>query len=561
MSTRRLFSLCLLTVLTLMLPSAVAVGGDWNADEIREILVERIDEHGKGVGIVAGLIDEQGRTVVSHGKLGHDDDRELDGKTVFEIGSVSKVFTATLLADAVLRDKVGLDDPVQTLLPDSVRVPTRDDTAITLYHLATHTSGLIRMPTNFAPADPTNPFADYTVEQMYEFLSGTELTAAPGENATYSNYGTGLLGHALALQAGSDYETLVRKRIAGPLKMKETRITLPPKLAKRLAQGHDAALEPAANWDIPTLAGAGALRSTVDDMLRFLAANLGLTKSPISDALQETHLQREEFGGPQMHIGLGWLIRQEHDRTIHFHNGGTGGYHSFVGFDKEHKLGVVVLSNSTNDIDDIGFHLLAPDFALAQFKDEGEAVEFDPERFDDYVGRYQLAPEFILSVTREKDRYYVQATGQGMIEVFPESDTRFFATVVEAAVSFVRGDEGKVSHMVLHQGGMDQKAEWLDGDVATFPEVVDVPEETLESYVGRYELQPGFVVTARRDGAKLLVQLTGQPEFEVFAESETKFYYKVVDAQISFNADDAGKIESLTLHQGGRNMPAKRLED
>ncbi len=561
MSSRRLLSLCLLTVLTLMLSSAVAAGGEWNADEIREILVERIDEHGKGVGIVVGLIDEQGRTVVSHGKLGDDDDRELDGKTVLEIGSVSKVFTATLLADAVLREKVGLDDPLQKLLPDSVQVPTRDDTAITLYHLATHTSGLVRMPTNFAPADPANPYADYTVEQMYEFLSGTELTAAPGENATYSNFGTGLLGHVLALQAGSDYETLVRKRIAGPLKMKDTRVTLTPKLTKRLAQGHDAELAPAANWDIPTLAGAGALRSTVDDMLTFLAANLGLTRSSISDALQETHLQREEFGGPQMHIGLGWLIRQEHDRTIHWHNGGTGGYHSFAGFDKERKLGVVVLSNSTNDIDDIGFHLLAPEFSLAQFKDEGQAVEFDPERFDDYVGRYQLTPEFILSVTREEDRYYVQATGQGMLEVFPESDTRFFATVVEAAVSFVRGDDGKVSHLVLHQGGMDQKAEWLDGDVATFPEVVNVPEPTLESYAGRYALQPGFTVTVRRDGARLLVQLTGQPEFEVFAESETKFYYKVVDAQISFNADDAGKIESLTLHQGGRNMPAKRLED
>jgi CubicO group peptidase (beta-lactamase class C family) len=240
---------------------------------------------------------------------------------------------------------------------------------MTLYHLATHTSGLPRMPDNFAPADPTNPYVDYTVEQMYEFLSGAELTGKPGASAAYSNYGAGLLGHILALQAGSDYETLVRKRIAGPLEMTDTVITLTPELENRLAQGHDETLEPAANWDIPTLAGAGALRSTVDDMLLFLAANLGLTESPISDAMEDSHRRREEFGG--RHFGLGWFIGQGYGRTIHWHAGETGGYRSFVGFDKERKKGVVVLSNSTNNISDIGFHLLVPEFALAKFSYAG----------------------------------------------------------------------------------------------------------------------------------------------------------------------------------------------
>ncbi len=188
MHLRRLIPSFLLLLLLLILPAAVAVAGDWNAEDVRAILAERIDEHEKSVGIVVGLIDEQGRAVVSYGNLGKTDDREPDGKTVFEIGSVSKVFTATLLADAVLREKMGLHDPLQKFLPDSVQVPTRGETAITLYHLATHTSGLVRMPDNFAPTDPTNPYADYTVEQMYAFLSGAELTAAPGESATYSGY-------------------------------------------------------------------------------------------------------------------------------------------------------------------------------------------------------------------------------------------------------------------------------------------------------------------------------------------------------------------------------------
>ncbi len=565
MSLRRLVYSFLFFLL--ILPSTFAntgvadVAGEWTAEEVRAILAERIDEHEKSVGIAIGLIDEHGSTIVGYGELSTTDDRTPDGKTVFEIGSISKVFTSILLADAVKRGTIGLDDPMQKLLPESVRVPTWDDTAITLYHLSTHTSGLPRMPDNFAPADPTNPYADYSVELMYEFLSRAELASKPGARAAYSNYGAGLLGHILALQAGSDYETLLRKRITGPLKMKDTRIALTPKLEARLAHGHDATLEPASNWDIPTLAGAGAIRSTVDDMLLFLAANMGLTKSPISGAMQDSHLEREEFGGPSMQIGLGWIIRQEHDRTIHWHNGGTGGYHSFTGFDKEHKRGVVVLSNSSNDIDDIGFHLLEPEFQLAQFKSEAQAVAFEPERFDAYVGRYQMAPEFILSVTRDGSRYFVQATGQGMLEVFPESDTRFFATAVEAAVSFAMGEDGKVSHMVLHQGGIDQKADWLDANIAKAPEVVDVPEEILERYAGRYELQPCFVITVRRDGDKLFAQATAQPDFEIFATSETEFFYRVVDAQITFNTDESGKAGSLTLHQGGANMPAQRLAD
>ena len=563
MSLRRFISSFIFVLLLLVssFAGAAAVAGEWSAEEVRAILAERIDEQEKSVGIAVGLIDEHGSTVVGYGKLDATDDREPDGKTVFEIGSISKVFTSILLADAVRRGTIGLEDPVQKFLPDSVLVPVRDDTAITLYHLSTHTSGLPRMPGNFAPADPTNPFADYSVEQMYEFLSGAELTGKPGAKAAYSNYGVGLLGHVLALQAGSDYETLMRKRIAGPLKMKDTRIVLTPALEKRLAHGHDAALQPAANWDIPTLAGAGAIRSTVDDMLRFLAANMELTRSPISAAMKESHRSREEFGRPGMHIGLGWIIRQEHDRTIHWHNGGTGGYHSFVGFDKEHKLGVVVLSNSTNGIDDIGFHLLAQEFELAQFKSEAQAVEFDPERFDAYVGRYQLTPQFILSVTRDGSRYFVQATGLGTLEVFPESETRFFATAVEGAVSFAMGDDGKVSHMVLHQGGATRKAAWLDADVAKAPEVVEVSEEILERYVGRYELQPAFVITVRRDGARLFAQATAQPDFELFAESETKFFYRVVEAQITFDVNETGKAGSLTLHQGGANMPAERLAD
>jgi CubicO group peptidase (beta-lactamase class C family) len=546
--------------LLLIFSLTAAVAGEWSQEQVRAILAQRIDEDEQSLGIAVGLIDEHGSTVVGYGALSETDTRQPDGKTVFEIGSITKVFTSILLADMVRRGKLSLDDPVQKFLPESVRVPLRNDTPITLYHLATHTSGLPRLPTNFAPADPTNPYADYTVEQLYEYLSVAQLTGTPGETAAYSNLGVGLLGHILAEQAGSDYETLVRKRIAKPLKMTDTVVTLTPELEKRLAQGHDLALEPAANWDIPALAGAGALRSTVDDMLLFLAANMGLNKSRILDAMEDTHAAREGFPGPESQIGLGWVIPQEYGHTLHLHNGGTGGYHSFAGFDKQRKIGVVVLSNSTNDIDDIGFHLLVPEFPLTEFKKATDAIELDPEIFDDYVGRYELEPDFILTVTRDGDRFFVQATGQGMTEVFPEAHDRFFAMRGEATIRFVRAKDGTVSGLVLRQGREDHEARRLGGDVPEGRTAVTVSEEILDGYVGRYELQPGFVFKIRRDGDRLLAQLTGQPEFEIFAESETEFFYRVVEAQITFNTDETGTT-SLTLHQNGMNMPARRLED
>ena len=366
MNKRRIVLAAILLAI-LSFPAAVAADR-WSADELRAILADRIDQDRQGVGIVVGLVDEQGSLVVGHGRRGPDDSRAPDGQTVFEIGSVTKVFTAILLAEMVERDKLGLNDPVEKFLPEAVRVPARDGAEITLYGLATHTSGLPRMPGNFAPADPANPYADYGVQQMYDFISGHELTRKPGERAEYSNLGTALLGHALSRAAGVDYEGLVLSRIAEPLGMQDTAITLSDKLRARLATGHDRDLHPTSNWDVPTFAGAGALRSTVDDMLRFVAANLRAADSPISAALRETHRPREDLTAGKMKIGLGWIVAEKDDRTIHWHNGGTGGYHSFVGFDAEHGAGVVVLSNCTNSIDDIGLHLLDREVELADFE-------------------------------------------------------------------------------------------------------------------------------------------------------------------------------------------------
>lgn len=427
--------------------------------EIRQILVNRIDEQKRSVGIVVGVVGPDGRRVVAHGELATDAPAEVNGDTVFEIGSITKVFTAILLADLAAEGALELETPVQRLLGPDVAVPTRNAAEITLLNLTTHSSGLPRMPNNFRPADAGNPYADYTVAQLYEFLASHELERDIGETVEYSNLGTGLLGHALALSRETDYETLVSTRLLEPLGMSDTSITLSSSQRQRLAIGHSVQLRPVANWDLPTLAGAGALRSTVDDMLTFVEANLGLGESPLREEMAETHRSRRDFPAPGMRIGLGWVIRGGHGRELHWHNGGTGGYRSFLGFDLESRTGVVVLSNSGDSVDDLGFHLLDSRYRLVVPPALRTAVDVDPSIYDDYAGSHQLAENVVFTVTRQGDRLFVQLTGQPRFEVFPESGTKYFYRVVDAQITFGRSDDGAVDHLVLHQNDMDQRAD------------------------------------------------------------------------------------------------------
>ncbi|MEJ2204175.1 MAG: serine hydrolase [Gemmatimonadota bacterium] len=330
---------------------------------IISILRERV-EQGRSAGIVIGLLEPDGATrVLAWGDPGPGQP-PLDGESVFEIGSITKVFTGSVLADMALKGEVSLDDPVRRYLPPGMTVPMWNGTEITLRTLAEQNSGLPRMPDNFAPADPSNPYVDYDVERLYEFLSGYELPRSPGETFEYSNLGVGLLGHVLALHAGTSYAEVVRDRILEPLVMTHTGVALTPWMREHLALGHGSGGGVVPNWDLGALAGAGALRSTAVDMLRFLDAALHPERGSIQRALAFAQEERADAGG--MRIGLNWISMHADSDTIVWHNGGTAGYRTFIGIVPSRRIGVVVLTNSGGaGADDIGRHLLHPEFPLA----------------------------------------------------------------------------------------------------------------------------------------------------------------------------------------------------
>jgi D-alanyl-D-alanine-carboxypeptidase/D-alanyl-D-alanine-endopeptidase len=562
----RMKSLLALALLGALVPSLVPVlaAGEFPEDmNIRSLLHDRIDTAHKGVGIVVGIIDEKGTRIISQGALSKTDHRAVDGDTIFEIGSVSKVFTASLLAEMAGRGEVKLDDPASKFLPKSVKMPGRNGKEITLLDLATQSSGLPRMPDNFTQSDPRNPYADYSVQKMYDFLSSYTLTRDIGEKYEYSNLGVGLLGHILALRTGANYEALVMERICRPLGMTNTFITLSPSLQARLATGHGEGGRPVPNWDIITLAGAGGLRSTVNDMLKFVSANMSVTQSPLSPALDLAQKPLRGAGNPNVKIGLCWHITTRDGSEIVWHNGATGGYHSFIGFERKIRRGIVVLANSANSIDDIGFHLVNAKFPLANVPagKQREVVALPPATLDRYAGRYELRQGIFFAARRESDHLQVQLTGQSYLDLFPENETNFFYEVVDAQITFNKDDKGHVSSLVLHQNGVDQTARKISDEAPKERASIKLEPRVLDAYAGKYELAPQAMFTIKHSGGHLMAQLAGQTFLEVFPESETNFFYKVVDAQLTFVKNDKGEVTSLILHQNGLDQRADRIKE
>ena len=400
-----------IAALAAVLPSIAAAQQIASDAEIRDMLAKRVAT-GKNPGIVVGIY-ENGRTrIVAAGSSGAPSGT-IDGHTVFEIGSITKVFTGTLLADMVARKLVAYDDSVSKYLPSTVRMPSRNGRAIALVELSTQHSGLPRLPDNLKPADRLNPYADYTTEQMYDFLSRHELRRDPGEAFEYSNLGVGLLGHVLARRAETSYEALVVDRILGPLAMSDTRITLTPPMRARLAQGHNAAGSPAKNWDLPTLAGAGALRSTANDMLRFAAAALGASGTPpaLASAFADAERPRRDLPGPaKSQIGLNWFTAHAGPVEIVWHNGGTGGYRSYLGLDRARQRAVIVFTNSANGVDDIGRHLL--DSTLPLTVSSGATVN---DKLDPVVRAAIVRKEVVAALEKaahDKGRTILAALGR-----------------------------------------------------------------------------------------------------------------------------------------------------
>ncbi len=415
--------------------------------------------------LVIGVVENGNQHVFSYGQMSHDNPQKPDGDTVFEIGSITKVFTAILLSDMVLKGEVNLEDSIKKYLPDSVTMPNWKARDITLHDLVCHISGLPGLPSNMKQEDAVNPFANYSVENLYEFLNQVECKTEPGTKYAYSESGFGLLGHLLERISNSNYETLLASRLTKPLGMKDTVITFNSDIRSRVAQGYERDDTPIKNWDLAeALVGAGAIRSTVNDIMIFLRANMEIDQTSLTPAMKfshQAHLPKDKQVNQS--ICLGWHISYGGNyRTPFISKGGeTGGYRGFLGFNKEKQIGVVAMINySVWQMESGVKHLmsvLSGSEAYMDMPEKTQKISVAPSILDAYVGQYELPGKVIVLITKFNNRLYVRTAGGEIMPAFPVSETVFFAKRFQAEITFCKNDQGKVTHFLLHQG-LDHKA-------------------------------------------------------------------------------------------------------
>ncbi len=440
-------------------PPAATPAAAWTVPSdsaIRALLDERMKAN--GVGIVVGVIGPKGRRLIVHGRSGASDARPLDGDTIFQIGSVTKVFTSLLLSEMVLKGEVGLDDPASKYLPAGVGMPA-NGAPITLADLATHLSGLPSMPTNFdlSAADPVEA---YTVDDLNAFLSNYSPDRPPGARYEYSNLGVSLLGRLLATKAGRQYEDLLEQRVLNPLGMTSTSISLSPQQIQRLAPGHDRYLQPVHTSEMRTLQASGSLRSSANDMLTFLEACLGYRATPLTAALQFQldAVRRPIPAGVQL---LGWSERVSQGIPVIGHDGGKEGYRSAVLFDPATRVGIVILANARTDDTPIALaaHLLTGRrLGPAPSAPKQTLVAVSSSLLDAYAGRYKLPSGRSILVARNGDHVLMDMPGDGVTAFYASATAEFRSNTTDETLRFRTNANGGVTGLEYLSGARSSEA-------------------------------------------------------------------------------------------------------
>ncbi len=484
--------------------------------------------------------------VVSYGSAGHLEPGGIPPeKVVFEIGSISKVFTGLLLAQAVLEGRLKVDTTLKEVLGDKQAFADPAVAAITLQQLATHTSGLPRVPEGLDDGD--NPYAGFGREKLSKYLADLKLEGRPPFDASYSNLGFGILGEVLSRTYDKPWDELVHERITGPLGMQDTAVRLSEDLARRFAPAYSKgkAVKP---WTFAALAGAGALRSTAADMITFGDALLAPEKTPLKDAIQLLLRPHNRDGTMGFAIGISKLDGE----TLYEHSGGTGGYRSILQVMPASRRVRVVLIN--NDMTDASLVVLAsrPKEAKAAFK-EGKAPA--DAQLGELTGVYKLGTDAQFTVLSQDHQLHARLTGQTFLPLFAEEQAdRFFYKAVAAELQFTR-ESGKVAGLTLFQNGRELKAV-KTADPA--PAYHLQPAARLKPYEGSYQMAPGLILTMKVRDNTLFGQLTGQPFLAGYETAPDCFEVADVKASLHFERDAAGAIIAVTLHQNGQDTRAVR---
>lgn len=484
---------------------------------------------------------------------------------LFEIGSVTKQFTAAAILRLAEAGRLSLDDPIGRFLPD---FPTGEAT-VTLAHLLHHTSGV----PSYTEMEEWMPRwrEDMTLDTLIGLFRGKPLEFAPGSNWNYSNSGYVLLGAVIEKVSGKSYEAYVEEELLAPLGLARTRYGHQEELAPGRVNGYQKGRDGWQNAPYLSLSqpyAAGSLMSTVDDLARWAEA---LERGEVVSAAWRDRmftpavLAGGEQAGVDTRYGLGIGVGRLGGLAVHEHGGGIHGFVSSLLSMPELDLVIVVLANNTaaGSPSELSRRIAA----VAAGQDGAPTpVSLPAEQLDEYTGVYRVpdggaAPEQRRFVSREGDSLYFLRSGGRRSRIVPLGDDRFAFEDRGTTVRFERGGDGRISGLrVDGQFGPLVFSRRTDEALPVGRQEVAVDPAWLDGLVGTYTLAPGFEIEVMREGDRLFTQATGQQKFEIFAEAENRWFLKVVDAVLVFDRQPGQPAAGLVLHQGGAQMPAPRKQ-
>lgn len=507
----------------------------------------------------AVIVVKDGRTVYrgARGMADLEMGVPLQPDMVFRLGSITKQFTAVAILMLAEEGKLSLQDPIEKHLPG---YPTQGH-VITIEHLLTHTSGL-QSYTDMPGWMASKILSPMSVEELVDGFKKEPMQFAPGTRWAYNNSAYVLLGAIVEKASGQTYEAFVRERIFAPLGMTASLYDRTERIVPKRARGYSRQgeeLRNAAYLSMTQPYSAGSLASTVDDLAKWDAA-LYTERLVKTSSLEKAWTPYVLASGKATGYGYGWGVAKLRGRRAISHGGGIFGFSTYAVRLPEEKVFVAVLCNS--DAPAAPPEFLGKKIAAIAVGDpfpEPVSVSVEPEILARYAGVYRVDEKSTRTVLVEGGKLYTQRSGGERVEARPSSPTDFFYERSLARFRFVLDASGRPTEMLFYPDG--------DGEPERAPRAGDAPPERpvakvdpaiFDAYVGEYELQPGFVLSVTREGGRLMTQATGQPKVEIFPSSETEFFLKVVDAQITFVRGPGGAVDQLVLHQGGRDIPARR---
>ncbi len=507
----------------------------------------------------AVLVMHKGKPVLrkGYGAANLETKAPIQPDMVFRIGSITKQFTSTAILKLVQEGKINLKDPVTNYLPD-FKTPL----PVTVEQLLNHTSGIKSYTSIPEKMNTESKKENVAVADMVSFIQKQQTDFAPGEQWLYNNSGYYLLGAIIEKVSGKTYKQYITDNFFKPLGMKSSFVDdVQPinKLATGYARvsAHEFVV---ADYVHPTIPyAAGSIFSTVDDLYKWNQAVFSFKL--VNKALMEAAWSPTKLNsGTLESYGYGWQLGRIGEQKAIGHGGGIDGFVTFEVFVPAQQIYVCVLVNTVGvNTEEIAYTLAERVAGVSGQKPT--AIAMDEKALLEYTGVYQVNPREERVIRLKDGKLYSQRTVGNMQAIFPVTTDQFMFEESSSRINFRRDAEGRVSSMeVINRSWVNAEAKKTNKAIPQERTEIKLDAAIFDRYVGEYELAPGFILKIWREGERFMTQATGQAPLPIFPESETQFFLKVVDAQVRFNFDETGNVNSLTLFQGGREMPAKKVK-